>query len=512
MQLTMSLHRALRAHPERVATVSGARTRTVAEVADRVARLAGGLKTLGVQEGDRVAVLSANSDRYHEAYFASWWAGAPVNAVNTRWSAAEIAFCLSDSDSAILLVDDDHLPLVPELRARCPELHSVIHCGEGSAPADLIGYEELIASSPAVSDARRGGRDLAALLYTGGTTGTPKGVMLSHQSMMTSQLGAQVAHGAALRGGTTLVSAPLFHIAALGSWNTQNLVGGTQVFLPSFDADAVLAAIERHRINTLLLVPTMLQLLVERAESASYDLGSVHGVGYGGSPISATLLERVMKTFPNSGFYQGYGMTETAMVCVLGPEDHRAGGDRLRSAGQVVPHAEAAVVGPDGAELPPGRVGEVVVRGANVMLGYWRRSAESAEALRDGWLHTGDAGRMDENGYVYIVDRIKDMIVTGGENVYSVEVENAVARHPAVAGCAVVGLPDDRWGERVHAVVVLRPSAEATADEIRAHTKNLIAGYKAPRSVEFTEALPVSAAGKVLKSELRDRAVGRHRL
>lgn len=507
MRLTQSLHRAFQQHPESPMTISGDRVHTARETADRVARLAGGLRALGVAEDDRVAVLAANSDRYHEALYATWWAGAAVTAVNVRWSPIEIAHGLDDAGSAVLLVDDACLHLVPEVRKHSTCLTTVVYAGDGEVPEGMTGYEELISASEPVPDARRGGDDLAALIYTGGTTGFPKGVTISHRSMMTSVLGSQTVHQAVLSGGVTLVLAPLFHVAGLGSWNNQNVMGGTVLFVPSFEPGAVLAAIERHRVTTMLLVPTMLQLLVDHPDVAKYDLSSIRCVGYGAAPISAAVLERVMATFSNSGFYQGYGMTESGMITVLDQRDHIEGGPRLRSAGRVVPHAEAVVADLDGTELPCGEVGEILVRGDSVTRGYWNRPEETAAALRGGWMHTGDAGWMDEGGYIYIVDRLKDMIVTGGENVYSIEVENALAKHPAVAACAVVGLADEIWGERVHAVVVLQPGARATAEEIRDHTRTLIAGYKTPRSVEFADALPLSATGKILKRDLRDRAV-----
>jgi long-chain acyl-CoA synthetase len=249
----------------------------------------------------------------------------------------------------------------------------------------------------------------------------------------------------------------------------------------------------------------MVQALVDHPDVTSYDVSSLRTITYGAAASSETLLLRAMKAFPEAGFTQGYGMTETGVLTVLGREEHRAGGQRLRSVGRATATVEVAVVDPFGAVLPPGQVGEVVTKGDHVMRGYWGKPELTAQALRDGWMHTGDGGYLDEDGYLYIVDRLKDMIITGGENVYSAEVENALAAHPAVAACAVIGLPDDRWGERVHAVVVLRPGRTATADELRAHAKTLIAGYKAPRTVEFTDALPASATGKILKHQLRAR-------
>jgi acyl-CoA synthetase (AMP-forming)/AMP-acid ligase II len=246
----------------------------------------------------------------------------------------------------------------------------------------------------------------------------------------------------------------------------------------------------------------MIQALVDHPQVTEHDLTSLQSVVYGASPITQAVLERAMKAFPGASFTQAYGMTELAPVAtLLSPADHAQG--RLRSAGRAAPHAEVRVVDPDDAEVPRGVVGEIVCRGGHVMQGYWNKPQETADALRGGWMHTGDGGYLDSGGYLYVVDRIKDMIISGGENVYSAEVENAVSSHPAVAQCAVIGVPDDRWGERVHAVVVLHPGAALTAAELREHVKALIAGYKAPRSLEIADALPVSGAGKILKRELR---------
>jgi acyl-CoA synthetase (AMP-forming)/AMP-acid ligase II len=263
-------------------------------------------------------------------------------------------------------------------------------------------------------------------------------------------------------------------------------------------------AIARHRVTDMLLVPTMIQLLVDHPEARDHDLTSLRSVVYGASPISPAVLERAMKTVPGAEFTQAYGMTELSPVAtILTPADHEAG--HLRSAGRAAPHAEVRVVDPAGAPVPAGTVGEVAVRGGHVMQGYWNKPEETAAALRDGWMHTGDGGYLDDQGYLYVVDRIKDMIITGGENVYSTEVENALAAHPAVAQCAVIGVPDDHWGERVHAVIVPHPGASVTLEELRAHAKTLIAGYKAPRSLEIAQALPLSGTGKVLKRELRQQ-------
>ncbi len=503
MYLTQGLHRAVQQQPDEIMTVFGERRRTVREVVGRVARLAGALRETGVRGGDRVAMLSLNSDRYHEYLLAVPWADAVLNPVNTRWSAAEISYSLRDSGSRALLVDDAFAPLVPELREACPELATVIHAGDSPAPEGIPGYEDLVAAADPVRDARRGGSDLAGLFYTGGTTGFPRGVMLSHDNLGVSWLGSAASGTLVRPGSRTLHVAPMFHLADLLSWGATVLVGGSHVMLPAFDPVAVFSAVAEHRVSYTLLVPTMIQLLVDHPEVTRYDLTSLQAVLYGASPIPQAVLERAMKALPAASFTQAYGMTELSPVAtLLSPADHEAG-DVLRSAGRAAPHAEVRVVDSDDAEVPSGTVGEIAVRGGHVMLGYWNKPEETAAAIRDGWMHTGDGGYLDERGYLYIVDRLKDMIISGGENVYSAEVENAIASHPAVAQCAVIGVPDPHWGERVHAVIVPKPDATVTLDDLRDHVKGRIAGYKAPRSLEIAGTLPVSGAGKILKRELR---------
>jgi acyl-CoA synthetase (AMP-forming)/AMP-acid ligase II len=296
----------------------------------------------------------------------------------------------------------------------------------------------------------------------------------------------------------------MIHLADGASWAAGQLVGSTHVMVPSFTPKGVLAAIAEHAVTDALLVPTMIQMLVDDPEAAEHDLSGMRHVVYGASPMSEAVLERARKTFHNAGFMQAYGMTELSPVAtLLQPAEHDDPVLR-RSAGRAAPHVEVRVVDPDN-EVPRGTVGEVVARGDNVMLGYWEREEETETALRGGWMHTGDGGYMDENGFVHVVDRIKDMIVTGGENVYSAEVENVLARHPAVATCAVIGVPDERWGERVHAVVVLQAGRRVEEAELGEFCRGHIAGYKAPRSVEFVDELPMSGAGKILKRELRKR-------
>jgi len=508
MYMTQALHRAVQQRPDQPAVRFGDRTQTFRNFADRVARLAGALQALGLEPGGRVAMLALNSDRYLEYQMAVPWAGGALNPCNIRWSAAEIAYSLDDSGTNILLVDEALRSLVEPIRERSTCLRELIYCGDGEVPAGMHGYEALIARSEPVVDAVRRGEDLAGIFYTGGTTGFPKGVMLSHDNIFSSALGL-AAEAMAPAGSVYLHAAPMFHLADMGLAGPHWLAGNTHVVIPSFNPEAVLNAIERDRVTHMLLVPTMIQMLMDHpAMQQPRDLSSLRMLIYGASPISETLVDRAMKALPNVGFVQAYGMTELSpLATVLPPYYHTVEGRKLgkmRAAGRAGPCVEVRIVDEQDQEVPRGTVGEVAVRGPNVMQGYWNKPEQTAAALRNGWMHTGDGAYMDEEGFIFIVDRMKDMIISGGENVYSSEVENALAQHPAIAACAVIGIPSAEWGETVHASVVVKPGQEATAEQLIAHCKSLIAGYKCPRSVSFVEALPLSGAGKILKTTLRE--------
>ena len=506
--MTQALHRAMQQKPDAVATVYGERQRTWRELCERVARLAAGLRALGVAPGDRVGVLSLNSDRYLETLFAAWWCGAVINPVNIRWSPAEIAYSLDDCDTRVLIVDDMFAAMVPALRDKSKSLTCVVHGGEKALPDGLVSYEALIDSHAAMADAGRRDADLAGVLYTGGTTGFPKGVMLSHANFFSSALavlGAKITDGDAV----FLLAAPMFHVAAIAVAASHGLAGGRFVIVPMFTAEGFCKAAQAHRATHSFLVPAMIQMLTDYPERGQYDLSGLRSLAYGASPIQQALLDRAMAALPHVGFMQAYGMTELApLVSVLSAEQHgeaaRAAG-LTRSAGRAATTVEVRIADPAGCELPRGTVGEIMVRGPGVMRGYWNREEETRKVLGDdGWYRSGDGAYMDDQGFIYIVDRVKDMIVTGGENVYSAEVENALAGHPSVAACAVIAVPSDQWGEAVHAVVVPRADQPGSEDELIAFCKERLAGYKCPRSVEFREVLPLSGAGKVLKTKLRE--------
>jgi long-chain acyl-CoA synthetase len=330
--------------------------------------------------------------------------------------------------------------------------------------------------------------------------------MLSHAGFVGNCL-AMRGLGIGPDGCRMLVVAPLFHLAAAAALTVTLLAGGTAVIAPAFDPGRTLDLIHDQRVTDALLVPTMIQMLLDAPSFDAAKFAGVTSVLYGASPMPEATLDRIMAAAPHLSFFQAYGMTEVSCTAtVLGPEfhqgEHRAAG-RHRGAGRPIATAEIVVVDPEGRPLPAGEVGEILVRGKGVMLGYWNQPELTTEALRGGWMHTGDGGRFDDHGVLYVVDRLKDMIVSGSENVYSAEVESALSLHPDVVQCAVIGVPDERWGERVHAVIVARPGSELTEGALIDHCRALIAGYKCPRSVDFQAALPLSAAGKILKAELR---------
>jgi acyl-CoA synthetase (AMP-forming)/AMP-acid ligase II len=505
--ITQSVKRAVQQNPRGRATVFGARTRRWDEFGARVARLGAGLQSIGVQPGDRVAVLALNSDRYLETYAAVPWAGAVVVPLNIRWAAAENVYAINDSGAKALIVDDTFAALAASIRPELGSVGEIIHMGDAAPPAGMTSYEHLIESSARMPDVGRSGEDLAGIFYTGGTTGFPKGVMLSHRSLWACAA-ANMAIFPVSRDFIYLHAAPMFHIADFSMTMVTLSAGAQNAIIPGFTAERVLAAIEEHRVTSVLLVPTMIHMLVTHPQLAKTDTSSLKDLIYGASPMPEELLRQAMHALPHCRFIHAYGQTELSpTVTTLPPEYHTLNGpaaDKLTSVGRAVSSCEVEVVDAEGVEVPRGAIGEIRVRGLNTMLGYWNKPEETAATFRDGWVYTGDAGRMDEEGFLYIVDRIKDMIISGGENVYTVEVENACLKHPAVSQCAVIGIPHETWGETVHAIVVVKDGEQVLAEDLIAHCHRLIAGYKCPRSIEFrSEPFPLSGAGKVLKRQLR---------
>ena len=504
MRLTQALCRAVSVNPQGVATIDGDRTRTWREVHDRVARFAGGLGRIGVKPGDRVAVLAHNCDVFFEAYYGILWAGAAIVPLNTRLAPAELAFQLDDAQVGVLLFGREFAETVQQLQQASGQPRRLIALDEDAAGASIT-FEAVIAGSSPAAEAMRGNEDLAGIFYTGGTTGLPKGVMLSHLNL--SAMASNLIMACKIdEDCVNLHAAPMFHLADIGIFMV-TMVAGVHVFCRQLSDEVILSLVERHRVTHVFTVPAVIDRIAKHPSSLTRDLSSLKLLGYGGAPMPGGTYEAARARFPDVGFVQGFGMTEMGAHTFLGPRHHMEGAEpeRLKSAGQDCYGYELKVVGPDGEEVPRGQTGEIVGRGDNVMLGYWNRPDETAQALRGGWMHSQDVGFMDESGFVYITDRIKDMIVSGAENVYSIEVENVISKHPAVDECAVIGVPDDKWGERVHAVVVLKAGATLTLEDLQAYARRQIAGYKCPRSLDIhVGPLPRSAAGKVLKTTLRE--------
>ena len=506
MKLTQALSAAVQLRKDHVATVHGERTRTWQEIGARTASIAGGLQALGIKPGDRVGILALNSDFYIEVAFAIAWAGAVMVPLNTRWALAENDYVLKDSGCTALMIDDSFLHLAADLKKSC-DIDTMIYISESAAPSGMVSYAQLAAATP-ILDASGSYDDLLGIFYTGGTTGFPKGVMLSHTNVIYQSL--VWIFSLNFREDTRyLHSAALFHLAGMSPMIALTMIGGTHVTIPKFEPELAMRTIAQHRVNYCLFVPTMLNMLLNHPSFGQHDLTSVEDCEYGASPMPDALLVKLMKVLPNWRFHQGYGMTECAALATLLPWKYHAldgpYAEKRKSAGRAAPGVEVRILNNDGVELQRREVGEIAIRSAGVMLGYWRKPAETAHAIRNGWLHTGDGAWMDEDGFVYIVDRVKDMIVSGGENVYSGEVENAIYQHEDVQECAVIAVPDETWGEAVHAIVVPKTGRHLVAPAVIAHCRLLIAGYKCPRSVEIRlEPLPLTGSGKIMKSTLRE--------
>lgn len=512
MNLVQGLLHARKVAGSRQAVVCGQTRLTWNEVERRSDGLARGLAELGVQRGDRVAVLMLNCHRYLELYFACARMGAVIVPLNIRLAPPEIVFILNDSEAKILVVDKTFAPYAAG-RSSCPTIEHILYSGD-ETPTGLLNYEEVVSSgaqSARSADQDMQDDDLAGLFYTGGTTGRAKGVMLSHKNLMSNAINGALAIPTRPDQRVYLHSAPMFHLADAGSVFNVTMGCGCHVVIPVFNAEQVLQAIQNEKVTTTVLVPTMLNAVLNHPDVDSYDLSSLRHLIYGAAPMPVELLKRGIKKW-GPIFLQGFGMTETSpLLTVLDAVDHIPDGTpeqvrRLASCGKEIFGVDVRVVNAHGQDVQPGEVGEIIARGPNVMLGYWRMPEATAAAIVDGWMHTGDLATVDEENYIYIVDRAKDMIISGGENIYSIEVENALYTHPAVLEAAVIGVPDEKWGEAVHAVVVCKPGMSVSADELIEHTRTQIAGYKIPRSIEFAaEALPKSGAGKILKRNLREK-------
>ena len=507
---------AVERHADKVAILDGEYEGTLGQHLDRTTRLASALRTeLGVGPGDRFAVMATNSHHYLELYHAAFLGGGIVNPLNLRLAPAELEFILKDSGTTVCFVDFMFANNIAAIREAAGIDKVVLVGPDLDSPYDLT-YDDLLAAGEPTVPPEPEETDPVVLMYTGGTTGLPKGVLLDQRAEMLNLYHVIMAVGIH-EDRTYLHQTPMFHAASMGGVLGIPAAGARSTFIPLFDPVKVMENIETHQVDWTVMVPTMIGMILGHPDFRPERLASLRQLTYGASPMPQALLEKLLGLYPDLELSQGYGMTEaSAVLTFLTADDHRRGGSILRSAGRPVPGVSLSIRDEDGEVLPTGESGEVWARAGNFMTEYWNNPEQTEAAFRDGWYHTGDAGYVDAEGYLYLVDRVKDMIVTGGENVYSAEVENALSTHPDVDQVAVIGIPSEKWGEAVHAIVVPTEGSSPSEDELIAHARERIAGYKVPKSVELrTEPLPLSGAMKVLKRDLRqpyweghDRAVG----
>jgi acyl-CoA synthetase (AMP-forming)/AMP-acid ligase II len=479
---------------------------TYCELRDRCWRLSNALAQVG-EPGDRVAILSENCPEYTDCYYGVPGAGMALTLLNYRLSARELTYIIGNSAPRILVVEPKYLPTIRQIRADIPSVETILLIGEEAE--GCMNFEAFLAGGEAREPARRPAEtDLCWLLYTSGTTGLPKGAMLSHRNLMSGILNSMSTWEAS-GDDVCMFTFPQFHVAGY-VMPMYHLRGYPVVLLRNFDPDSLLRNVELHRVTNTAMAPTMIAMLLEDPRTGQYDLSSLRGIGYGASSMPAEVLRRARARWPHVGFSTGFGMTElSGNVMFMSRSDHVRAAEQglpiLGSVGRQMPLARVRVIDEDGADVPPNTPGEIVVKGDQVLSGYWRNPEATESSFIDGWFRSGDVGRWDEDGYLYIVDRKKDMILTGGENVYPREVEEVLYEHPAVVDAAVVGAPDPKWGEKVVAVVCLREGEAVDAETLIVFCRERIASYKKPRHVVFIDVLPRNASGKVLKRELRDR-------
>ncbi|MBU2341484.1 MAG: fatty acid--CoA ligase [Alphaproteobacteria bacterium] len=486
------------ARPAAVALEEGDERATFAELERRTAQVATLFRQLGVEPGDRIAWLGKNAKLYFELFYAAGRYGAVMVPIGWRLAAPEVAFILEDTGAKLLFTDAGFDEAARAACARIDRTPQVVGCADARTAIAAARPAEF---APAAPD------DPVLQLYTSGTTGNPKGAVLSNRNLFAlRQPGERAGLAWALwdEDEALLIAMPCAHIGGTGLGVMAMGAGARAIVQSEFTPEGVLEAFEQGATR-MFIVPAALQMVVQHPRAQTTDFSAVKYVFYGAAPIPLDLLREAVRTIPNAGFVQCYGMTETTgTVAVLPPEDHDlAGNERMRSAGHAVPGTQLRIVGEDGAELPRGQVGELAVKSPSNMLGYWKLPRATREALQDGWMHTGDAAYMDDDGYVFIQDRIKDMIITGGENVYPAQVESAIYGHPAVAEVAVIGVPDEHWGEAVKACVVAKPGEEIDPEAIIAWTRERLAGFKVPKSIDVIAALPRNQSGKILRRELR---------
>jgi acyl-CoA synthetase (AMP-forming)/AMP-acid ligase II len=494
--------------PDREALTFEGRSTSYAQFDRYANQVANALRGEGLQSGARVGYIGKNSDLFFHLVFGCAKAGAVLVGVNWRLALREVAYILNDSKVEVLFVGAEFAELGGALQGQIPTLRRIVSMSPGHP-----SWESFEAwrdqRSPSAPDVTVATDDVAIQMYTSGTTGHPKGVQLPHRAffvMLQHQRHGDMEFDEWTERDINLVAMPGFHIGGVG-WGIAGLrAGARNVVVREFDAGVVLGMIRRYRMTKLFVVPTALRLLLQHEQARTTDYSSLKFITYAASPIPLELLREAIDVF-QCGFVQLYGMTETTGgATYLPPQDHDVNGnERMLSAGKPLPGVSLRIVDREGREVPARTLGEICIRSPANMLGYWNLPAETADTLIDGYVHSGDVGYLDEDGYVYVVDRAKDMIISGAENICPADVESALRSHPAVADVAVIGVPDVRWGEAVKAIVVLEPGTAPSSDDLIAHARGLIAGFKLPKTVDFVAELPRNAGGKILKRELRER-------
>jgi len=511
MNVAKNIEKVCRKCADSICIIEGDNHLTFRQVEERASRLARYFVSAGVKLGDRIAIFQVNCFQFAEMVYAIEKVGASIVTLNFRLRGEETKHILNNSAAKVLIVGDRYVDMIQSIRSEIPSVEHILCMGEEKP--DTEPYEKaLVAQSteffeplPVEDD------EVACIIYTSGTTGLPKGAMITHANMLTP-LTDTYTFGL----GTLLINVPMYHIAGIVSISLPLYRGDTMIILPAFDAGVFLEIVEKEKVNTTYMVPTMLQAVLDHLDFEKRNTDSLTHICYGASPMPVNLLLRAKEVL-KADFTNFFGMTETTgIVAVLGPEDHYLEGDnetvdqkirRLSGIGRSIPEGDARIVDDNDRELARGEVGEIISRSPKVMKGYWRNEKATAEALKGGWMHTGDLASMDEDGYMYLSGRKKDMIIRGGENIYPVEIEAVLHKHPKIEEAAVIGVPDEYWGEVVKAVIVLKLGKQATEEEIIEYCRDRMASYKKPAVVEFRDALPKNAMQKVLKTVLREEAL-----
>ena len=491
------------ARREKAALLSGPRTITYGELDDRARRVAGALQAAGVRKGERVALVLGNTPEFVETLHGAWRIGAVVAPLNVMLTPEEAGYVLADAEARVVVTDPALLPTVLAVRDRVGSLEHVLVTGSGPAPPGTTSYEDALARASDPSPTDVSPEDLALLAYTAGTTARPKGAMLTHGNLLANldQMAAVPALAEA-ESDVVLLALPLFHIYALNVVLGITLrEGATGVLVERFDPAGTLELAERHRVTVLFGAPPMFAAWLQAAEQRDFDLSSVRLAVSGAAPLPGQVLDAFRERLGIT-IWEGYGLTETAPAVTTNALGERAKPDSI---GLVLPGVAVRLVDDHGEEVEDGDPGEIVVRGPNVFLGYWNREDESEAAFRDGWLRTGDVAYRDEDGYLFIVDRTKDLVIVSGFNVFPKEVEDAIARHPKVAEVVVIGVPDERTGEAVKALIVPADGQTLTEEEVLDHCRGTLARFKWPKTIELVDSLPKHVTGKVLRRALRDQ-------